>query len=40
MTAATNMMFIFYANLLLVEAKYAWNKIVEEQMKGNPYVDI
>jgi hypothetical protein len=29
-----------YINLLLVEAKYVWNKIVEEQMEGNPYVDL
>jgi hypothetical protein len=40
MTASANKMFAFYANLLLVEAKYAWNKIVEEQMEGNPYVDL
>jgi hypothetical protein len=40
MTAAANKMFAFYANLLLVEAKYAWNKIIEEQTEGDPYVDI
>jgi hypothetical protein len=34
MPAADNKMFAFYANLLSVEAKYAWNKIVEEQQKA------
>ena len=37
---AANKMLEFYANLLSVEAKYAWNKIVEEQMEGNPYIDL
>jgi hypothetical protein len=40
MTAAANKMFAFYTNLLSVETKYAWNKIIEEQTKGNPYVDL
>jgi hypothetical protein len=40
MTAAASKMFGFYANLLLVEAKYAWNKILEVQMEGNSYVDL
>ncbi len=40
MTAAANKMFAFDTNLLSVKAKYAWNKIVEEQTEGNPYVDI
>ncbi len=40
MTAAANKMSAFYANLLLVEAKYAWNKIIEEQIEGDPYVDL
>ncbi len=31
MTAATNLMFTFYSNLLSPESKYAWNKIVVEQ---------
>jgi hypothetical protein len=31
---------MFYADLLSVKAKYAWNNIVEEQMEGNPYVDL
>jgi hypothetical protein len=33
-------MFWIYANLLSVEAKYALNKIVTEQMASNPYVDL
>jgi hypothetical protein len=40
MTAAATKMFRFYTNLLSVKAKYMWNKIVEEQMEGNPYVDL
>jgi hypothetical protein len=40
MTTATNKMFPFYANLLLVEAKYLWNKIVEKQTEGYPYVNL
>jgi hypothetical protein len=40
MTAAANKMFALYANLLSVKAKYAWNKIIEEQMEGDPYVDL
>jgi hypothetical protein len=40
MTTAATMMFAFYANFLSVEAKYAWNKIVEEQTEGIPYVDL
>ncbi len=40
MTAAVNKMFTSYANLLSVKAKYAWNKIVEEQTEGEPYVDL
>ncbi len=26
--------------MLSVEAKYVWNKIIKEQMEGNPYVDL
>ncbi len=33
-------MFQLYANLLSVEARYAWNKIVQEQTKANPYQDL
>jgi hypothetical protein len=40
MTATANRMFGFYPNFLTVKAKYVWNKIVEEQMKGDPYVDL
>ncbi len=29
-------MFQLYANLLSVDARYAWNKIVHEQTKANP----
>ncbi len=40
MTAGATQMFKFYANLLSVEAKLAWNKIVEEKTEGDPYVDL
>jgi hypothetical protein len=40
MTAAANLMFMFYSNLLSPESKYAWNKIVIKQMEGNPYVNL
>ncbi len=33
-------MFQLYANLLSVDVRYAWNKIVQEQTKANPYQDI
>jgi hypothetical protein len=36
MTAAASKMFAFYSNLLSPESKYAWNKIVSEQMESNP----
>jgi hypothetical protein len=39
MTSAATQMFAFYSNLLSVKVKYLWNKIVEEQMEGSPYVD-
>ncbi len=32
--------FQLYANLLSVNARYAWNKIVQEQTKANPYTDL
>jgi hypothetical protein len=38
-TAATKM-FQFYANLLSLDAKYAWNKIVWEQTEADPYKDL
>jgi hypothetical protein len=41
MTAAANLMFTFYSNLLSLESKYAWNKIVVEQMEGDdPFVNL
>jgi hypothetical protein len=40
MTAAANLMFTFYSNLLSPESKYAWNKIVVEQTEDNPYVNL
>ncbi len=33
-------MFLLYANLLSVVARYAWNKIVHEQTYANPYMDL
>jgi hypothetical protein len=38
--SAAKDMFQFYANLLSVDSKYAWNKIFQEQMQSNPYVDL
>jgi hypothetical protein len=32
-------MFQLYANLLSVNARYAWNKIVQEQTNADPYTD-
>jgi hypothetical protein len=32
MTAATSKMFMFYSNLLSLESKYAWNKIVSKHL--------
>ncbi len=40
MTAAASQMLVFYANQLSVKAKYLWNKIIKEQMEGDPYVDL
>ncbi len=33
-------MFQFYANLLSVDAKYACNKIIQEQTASDPYKDL
>jgi hypothetical protein len=33
-------MFQFYANLLFLDVKYTWNKIVREQTKADPYKDL
>jgi hypothetical protein len=35
MTAASSQMFTFYSNLLSLESKYLWNKIVREQTESN-----
>jgi hypothetical protein len=36
MTAARNLLFTFYSNLLSPKSKYACNKIVSKQTEGNP----
>ncbi len=33
-------MFQLYANLLSVNARYAWNKIVHKQTEADPYMDL
>ncbi len=38
--AAATKMFQFYANLLSLDAKYTWNKIVREQTETDPYKDL
>jgi hypothetical protein len=38
--AAATQMFQFYANLLSLDAKYMWNKIVKEQMEADPFKDV
>jgi hypothetical protein len=38
--ATATKMFQFNANLLSSDAKYAWNKIVREQTKADPYKDL
>ncbi len=38
--AAANDMFQLYTNLLSIDAKYAWNKIVHEQTASDPYTDL
>jgi hypothetical protein len=40
MTVAANKMFAFYSNLLSPKSKYAWNKIVSEQMESDPYINL
>ncbi len=40
MTAAANLMFTFYSNLLSPKSKYAWNKIMVEQTEGDLYVNL
>jgi hypothetical protein len=39
-TAAANLMFTFYLNLLSPKSKYVWNKIVIRQMESNPFVNL
>ncbi len=38
MTTAASKMFAFYLNFLSPESKYAWNKIISEQTKSDPFV--
>jgi hypothetical protein len=38
--AAATEMFQFYANLLSLDAKYLWNKIVWEQTEADPFKDL
>ncbi len=38
--AAATQMLQFYANLLSLDAKYTWNKIVKEQTKADPFKDL
>jgi hypothetical protein len=40
MTAAVNLMFTFYLNLLSLESKYTWNKIIVEQTESDPFVNL
>jgi hypothetical protein len=38
--AAATKMFQFYPNFLSLDAKYAWNKIVQEQTEADPFKDL
>ncbi len=38
--AAATKMFQFYTNLLSLDAKYLWNKIVQEQTEADPFKDL
>ncbi len=38
--AAATKMFQFYTNLMSLDAKYAWNKIVKEQTEADPFKDL
>ncbi len=40
MTAAANLMFTFYSNLLSPKSKYPWNKIVVQQTESNLFVNL
>ena len=37
---ASQDMLQFYTNLLSVDAKYMWNKIVHKQTQSDPYTDL
>jgi hypothetical protein len=39
-SAAANLMFTFYLNLLSPKSKYAWHKSFVEQTEGDPYVNL
>jgi hypothetical protein len=38
--ATATEMFQFYANLLSLDAKFAWNKMVQEQTEADPFKDL
>jgi hypothetical protein len=40
MTTDVSTMFLFYLNLLSLESKYSWNKIVGKQTESDPYVNL
>ncbi len=40
MIVAANKMFAFYSNLLHLESKYTWNKIISEQTESDLYVNL
>jgi hypothetical protein len=40
MTAAASKMFTFCSNLLSLESKYSWNKIIGEQRESDSYVNV
>ncbi len=40
MAAAASKVFTFYSNLLSLESKYLWNKIIGEQMESDPYANL
>jgi hypothetical protein len=40
MTTTASKMFASYLNLLYPESKYAWNKIISEQMERDPFVTL
>ncbi len=40
MTAAASEMFAFYSNFISPKSKYAWNKIIGEQMESDPFVNL